>query len=158
MAPEFHLCFQKTRDNTFSVVHRKPAIWEARFYFSQCSFSQRGGKLPATTATLVTSYGTDFWRSKNRNETKQKLFKKFCISKRVYTYPNCEKLMYVSFILLNKELKQTKGLMFRPNQCFSKRAIPRINSNKAKSGNMKQISTIWIFKKSPRIRDYDLLK
>lgn len=65
---------------------------------------QRGGLLLPTTATLLTSYGTDVWRHKTRNETKNSS-KKFCKNKKkwVYSYHNCERWMHISFILLNKE-------------------------------------------------------
>lgn len=101
---------ENKRQYLFSGALQADHMESKVFYFSHFSFSRHGGKLPTTTAMLVTSYTTDVWRCKNRNETKNSL-KKFCINKNlVCSYHNCEKVnAYFVDLVKQREPKTNKN-------------------------------------------------
>lgn len=162
-----HLWFQERKtDNTFSMLHFKLTIWQARFYSSQFSLSHSVEEKcqPLLLSPLDTVQMFGKYRNRNRNETKKKPSKiSFAWMKnRVYNYHCCKKVnAYFIFSLVWNKMNPNK----QKHWCFElisvllKVTIIRTNSNKAKSGNIKQISFNPIkISLSLRMLEFDLFK
>lgn len=146
----------------FQVDHMaSKVLFQPILFVSQC-----GGKVPAT-ATLATRHGTDVWKIQKQKQKWNKKKKPSKISfawmkNRVYNYHCCKKVnAYFIFSLVWNKMNPNK----QKHWCFElisvlwKVTIIRTNSNKAKSGNIKQISFNPIkISLSLRMLEFDLFK